>query len=398
MFEKIVLRRSEFGPDLTPGEIAEALLFYRNVHIVMDPLTLKPLIDSFGPHGLLRLLERDRVSGFYAEDMCLTQNETVRSLAVHCFTTAILAGKDGERPRKGRKARLCAILEMSGLTGGEAVRFAERFAKRVKMQTFSSDYFIPGGVHKAAGEEILDRSYVNGAARRVVANTIGFEEYAADLQFYAVPFGDNFFVRTNLDFAAGNARRKLAAPQLEAITESNILSSLFDAGVDVALASHYGGDFYTSAVNSDIVRLRYAELLKRTGISRADLLQLQDVVLDGYPALREVINAKQRSFDDFLDLLDKSDKFREWIHGIGPDAKLVPEYINQVTAEGWTSKLPVKIARYVIATAIGIAHPIGGPAISAADMFLLERLARGWRPNHFVDDRLKPFLATDESD
>lgn len=202
-------------------------------------------------------------------------------------------------------------------------------------------------------------------------------------------------MQTNIDFSAANARRSSIAPELEAITESNILSGIFDARVDVALASHYGGDFYTSTVNSDIVRLRYAELLRRIGISRADLLQLQDVVLNDYPTIREVINSKQRSFDEFLHLLDRSEKFREWIHGIGPDAKLVPEYINQVTAEGWTSKLPVKIARYVIASVIGFVRPIEGLVIAAADMFLLERIAGGWSPNHFVDGRLKPFLGVD---
>jgi len=33
-----------------------------------------------------------------------------------------------------------------------------------------------------------------------------------------------------------------------------------------------------------------------------------------------------------------------------------------------------------------------GAASSAADTFLLDKLLKGWRPNHFVDGKLKPFL------
>jgi hypothetical protein len=53
VFEKIVLRHAP-----TKGEIAEALLFYRDVHLILDPHTLKPLLDSFGPYGLLGLIEQ----------------------------------------------------------------------------------------------------------------------------------------------------------------------------------------------------------------------------------------------------------------------------------------------------------------------------------------------------
>jgi hypothetical protein len=62
-----------------------------------------------------------------------------------------------------------------------------------------------------------------------------------------------------------------------------------------------------------------------------------------------------------------------------------------VSKEGWFSSLPVKGVRFVVGLALGAASPAAGAVLSAADMFLLDKL-RGWRPNHFVDDKLKPFL------
>ena len=36
MFEKIVLHRSDQGNSITAGELAEALLYYQNVHLILD--------------------------------------------------------------------------------------------------------------------------------------------------------------------------------------------------------------------------------------------------------------------------------------------------------------------------------------------------------------------------
>src|ERR1700738_2597279 len=71
MFDKIVLHQSAAG-GLTLGEIAEALLFYRRVHIVLDVFVLWPLLDTLGERGLVELLSRDEVSAVYVEDMLMT--------------------------------------------------------------------------------------------------------------------------------------------------------------------------------------------------------------------------------------------------------------------------------------------------------------------------------------
>jgi hypothetical protein len=393
MFEKIVLRRSETGPGLTLGDIAEALLFYEKVHVVLDVWSLKSLVDSLGTRELLALLARKRITAFYAEDMLLTQNEVVGSLQYHWFDSGAISGKPGdERPRSGRKGRLAMMLEINGHAPREARNLAERLLAHVRMNRLSSDYFVTGGIPKAAMADLADADYVRAAIRRVLQDTIGFEAFADDLRFEVILVSPKFLVRTNIDFELGNARRKILDPKLEAVSESNLLGGLVDARADTTLASYYGGDFHTSAVNSDIVRIRHAELLKRSGISATERTQFKDIVLPDYPTIREVINSGERSFDEFLKLLDKSDKFRESIHRMSPDANLVHEYFNEVTKEGWISSVPAKTVRYVLVFAVGLSHPVVGAALSWADTFLLDKMGKGWRPNHFVDGKLKPFL------
>jgi hypothetical protein len=91
-------------------------------------------------------------------------------------------------------------------------------------------------------------------------------------------------------------------------------------------------------------------------------------------------------------LLDKSQRFRDWIQTVNPDDNLVRDYFKEVTAEGWIAKLPAKIVRYIVASAVGLGSPAAGLSLAAADSFLLDKIFAGWRPNHFVDRKLKPFL------
>jgi len=37
-------------------------------------------------------------------------------------------------------------------------------------------------------------------------------------------------------------------------------------------------------------------------------------------------------------------------------------------------------------------EPISGIAASASNTFLIEKLFGGWRPSHFIDQKLKPFV------
>ena len=68
MFEKVVLRRSQNGLGLSLGEVAQALLFYQNVHLVLDMQSLSDLSRSLGTGELLALVERKRLTAVYAED------------------------------------------------------------------------------------------------------------------------------------------------------------------------------------------------------------------------------------------------------------------------------------------------------------------------------------------
>jgi hypothetical protein len=392
MFEKIVLRRSQSGSVLTLGEIAEAMLFYQNVHIIIDYGALHALIDTIGMRGLLGLLARKNITATYTEEMFATNTQTIGNRHLHNFTAFTVSGDRETGHIKSKQKRLEYLLHKKGHSWKEARTFAERFRKRVPTQTFGGNYFVTGGIPKAVAADISQFGYFEAAMRQICRHTAGLESYADTGKFEVVPQQGGFEIWTNIDFDAVNARRKMLDLGPEQITEARLACNFLDASSDIVLAAHYGGEFYTSAISSDVVRLRYAQLLRRVGISATELSELRDVVLPEYPTIRETINGRARTFDEFLTLLDKSQKFREWIQGLNPDAKVAHEYVQSITAEGWMASVPAKLVRYALASDIGLVGPTSGLIAGAADSFLLDRISRGWRPSHFIDGKLKPFL------
>jgi hypothetical protein len=160
----------------------------------------------------------------------------------------------------------------------------------------------------------------------------------------------------------------------------------------LTLAAHYGGAYNTSEVGSEIIRLRQGELLRSIDKDMFEKDQFQEIILDNCRALRDVINKGERSFDEFLVLLDESEKFKKWVTGVNPDKKLMTAYHDEIAAQGWLNKTPVKAMRYMVNTIAGVLEPVTGLILSTGDAFALEKMIGGWRPSHFVDQNLKPFV------
>lgn len=107
--------------------------------------------------------------------------------------------------------------------------------------------------------------------------------------------------------------------------------------------------------------------------------------------LSESIDNRNRTFDEFLVLLDKADRFKTWLASTSPDEQIITTYLHEVTSKDWLQTLPAKTTRYLFMMALGATHPAIGLVAGVIDTFLLEKLIGGWRPNHFVDARLIPF-------
>jgi hypothetical protein len=149
------------------------------------------------------------------------------------------------------------------------------------------------------------------------------------------------------------------------------------------------------------IRLKHFEFLQRRDANKSETEQFREMVVPAFPSIREVINAGERSFSDFLVLLDQVDKFKSWLQKSNPDVGLVQNYHHAATEHTWADKIPTKATRFCVAAGLGLAiealAPSGFGAAAALsvhglDALYLDRLIKGWRPNQFIEGPYTEFV------
>lgn len=392
MFESVVLRRKENGEPISAGQVAEALLFYQKVHVVVDRGTLIQLVRQIGISSLIALTQRTDFSAVYTEENLGTVTNDVGLLKVHGFAAFTLVGSQERGNLERVHDRLQFELEKLGAQPPDAKRFARAFLENVPARKLSGGHFISGGIPTAAHKDLLDAPFALAAVRRALIATPGGYDAGEELKLDVVETELGTYVFSSIDFDAVNRRRAALQPPQEAVTIAHLLSALLDARADISMAAHYGGDFVCSAATSAVIQVRYDLLLMRTQKNLGQQRNFLEVQLPDMPTIAEAIDSGERSFDDFLRLLDKSARFKLWLKSTNPDEGLVREYFRAATAQDWIQTNKAKGMRYALAALAEATNPVAGLVAGLADNFVIEKLLGGWRPSHFVNDRLKPFV------
>lgn len=391
MFEHVVLRRAEGGSPVTAGQIAESLLYYQKVHVVIDRGTLFQLVKQIGIDHLKSLLKRPELSAVYCDENLGTHTKSVGVTQFHDYLAFSLSG-DQSTKLNSPEERTAYELERQGTPRKSAREFSKWFTNRVPICKYSGNHFIKGGIPAAARRDLSDAEFLRDAIRQAIAALSDGKSVDNSLQFEIIHTEQGYCVFSNIDFDVINTRRANMVPPLEPVTVAHLLSNILDARADIAMASYYGGDFITSAVTSAIIRTRYSEVLRRAQLNAESRQQFVDVILPDAPSLSEAIDAGERSIDDFFRLLDKGGRFRNWLGTVNPDENLVRAYMREITLEPLIQGTAAKTLRYALTTALGFINPAAGVVAGGTDSFVIDKLFSGWRPNHFVDKRLLPFV------
>ncbi|MFM0350318.1 hypothetical protein [Paraburkholderia sp. RL17-347-BIC-D] len=391
MFEHVVLRRAEGGAPVTAGQIAESLLYYQKVHVVIDRGTLFQLVKQISIDNLKLLLKRPELSAVYCEENLGTHTKSVGVTQFHDYVAFSLSG-DQSTKLNSPEERTAYELERQGTPRKVAREFSKWFTSRIPMRKYTGNHFVKGGIPAAARLDLSDTDFVRDAIRQAIAASSDGQTLDDGLQFELMRTEQGYCAFSNIDFDAINKRRADMVPPLEPVTVAHLLSNILDARADLAMASYYGGDFVTSAVTSAIIRTRYSEVLRRSQLNVESRQQFIDVILPDSPSLSEAIDAGERSIDDFFRLLDKGGRFRNWLGAVNPDENLVRAYVREITSEPLIQGTAGKTLRYALTTALGFVNPVAGLVAGGADSFVIDKLFSGWRPNHFVVKKLVPFV------
>lgn len=405
MFEKAVHRHSDTGGPISPGQLAEALLFYRSVHLVLDEASVLCLVQTIGVAPFIEVLRRPDLSSTYVSSTPAAMSTQVGPLTAHAYGFFSLAEALPPADGTGKPARKFASafdalqfqLERAGVKAKDAGRVVLALRGQAPLRALAEKTLSSELLSKLAFDDLTDQAFLHQAVTRILRASLPKEVVPDKFDIRVQDSDLGFYLFGNLNFAELESSRSSRFPNARPVDVGQVLLGIFNARVDLTLASHYGGDFAASPISSELIRLRFDMMLERKRIHDQQVDEFHSIVLEDAPTLAESIDSGSRSFVEFLRLLDKSAKFKEWASGVHPDKGVVAAYLSEATRQDWFQGGPAKVVRYVIGAALGApgVPAAAGAAWGLADAFGLDKMFGGWRPNHFIEKGLKPFVQPD---
>ena len=189
---------------------------------------------------------------------------------------------------------------------------------------------------------------------------------------------------------------KIAPPiGKERLTWGHILSDIDDFRTDLFVSQAQAGDLIVDPRTQAFVAAQIDFSLSRSRNNANRISAFNESACGNGSPIGVAFNSGAISLADALRLLDRAQKFKEWINRKPADADLLKEYLDAISKEQLFEKLPAVAGRFVLMNSIAVGAALAldvpsgitaGLALNAFDQFLLSRLLRGWRPNLFIAD------------
>lgn len=402
MLERATLRRTDPAGNapINSGLLAEVLLYYSEVELLLDVANLSLLIRTIGPETFQRLVELPNVKAISVEDNLAVQTDST-GIELHNFVAFSFFKSPSGKEIKTKEDRLFEVYfrEMGDKWD------AKRAVTRVLPFVTESPLGGPVGSNRIiehARIDLLDAKYVENAATEVLLRLVPNFHIPQKLVFRPHETDTGYIIETNLSFSAVNAEyHKVVPPSQDSLSSARILSEILEARAGLTISAQNNSDAVVTVLCESLMKKRVVELVKRAERSKREIEVFQEYSLSHGKALQEAINSGERSFSDFLNLMEAAGDFKAWVKNQPADAKILEEYIAALSSQSWIDLLPSKALRFTFFSGAGIAADlafptgfgiIAGTALGAADAFLLDRLIKGWKPNYFVNGPLSEFV------
>lgn len=401
MFEDALIRHAGVDKVVDIGQVAEALFFYGSTQLLLDRSSVIALATKIPGDTLRDLIDRESIKLSYLQDAFGVISTGTSPFRVHTYGAFQFGGNKTKRIGNYRE-EIEEALERTLGRSRDTRKLVKAIASNARLHKFGG----PNGTNpipNLANADAKDPIFLSQAIRVTLKALVPSYDPGAEIEFSLFDTGSGFSILTNLNFTEINkVYHQHVPPSHSTIDAPLLLSHLQNARADTYFASEYMAEIVTSPLNSDLIRLKHYDFLRRRVRTEDELKLFHEVILPEFPSLREAINSNERSIVEFIDLLDKSEKFKSWIRQQNPDASLLENYYKAVTADTWADKLPSKAVRFAIASGVGLAaeaiHPSGistaiGVGLGGTDSLLLDKIIRGWRPSHFIQGAYREFLS-----
>jgi len=366
------------------GQLAESLIFYDEVVILMQPNSVKGFFRECDPETLFALHSDGYVRIAYLNHLYGTIRRNKDTLLAQ-FDNGLISSDKLNLDKASREA----LVEVSGKRG-KGRRMASHFTDIADVVSY------PENATEEIRKELKSGRYIEEYISEIL-DSAGVELEGGDPVFrFDKKLDRGYTVTTNIDFDEMQERgiSELSKPE-------SVLTKYGTAAANLALWSDLDAEAAVHPEESRVLSSRVSAMLQQRFDADHQISTFQDFTLNDSRAIRKAINSGEKDLGNLLPVLKKSRKFKDWVQD-ADDEELVKEYFREVTSDTWIDRLPAKSSRWLLFTGAGVlADAVGtgglgtatGVTLSAFDNLLLDRILEGWKPNQFVEEELSEFVA-----
>lgn len=387
MLSRINVRADGKTGEIDIGFLAECLLYYETVNVLGSEGDLNSLIRAATANGLEQLFRIGALRFLLhpASTAVLTQ-DLGSGTERHDF--AFFSKVDQETKKSIPLSRVVT----------ESVDDASRANKWIASR-FVQNSRLPTIDLVAARKQLWESGMLRSLLVHWLKNVLPDDpHFHADIRLTSWELARALQISTSVDFDdVTDALRRAYGPsdRFEGLNIAHFLGYALDAYVDMHYAANTNADIAKTAFGSPILEQLALHSLRAMEARVAEIHDFQHHILNDTYAISEAINSGEKSLEEFVPIIEKSRLFKKWLAQKDPDVSLISAYVADVTKDTWAEKLPVKAVRWGIFTSASkLTEILGGSGIvvEAIDALVVDKLLKGWRPNQFIDQRLKKFL------
>lgn len=389
MFQTICIKPNPHSFPTDVGFIAENLLYYKQVIIIAGTETLPILLNNCDIEVLQELLSSKALRLCFRENLLGVMTKTTpQGLSIN-DVSALSSDR-----LKVDQLLFDGLFQATGRRG-HSKRVAQKLLPLVEPISYEDN------ICDMVRSDLTEQTYTKAA----IIDTIKFynpniEISPNELHYNWRKVADGYIFETNLNYPEIN-KQIPNNPDQQIINPTSLILNILETRGDMHLASSLNSEIATTGLNTSLMKIKFKDIYEKTTRNLDNIFQFNDFALENGYAIREAINSGDKTFRDFMEILEKADKFKQWLENMGDDKNIIKEYHHAVTKQTWVDKLPSKAARWSFFTGAGLALDIAfagglgtaiGTGLSIGDAFLLDKLLKGWRPSTFVETELKRFV------
>lgn len=380
MFESICIKSNlSNNQKIDFSLLINAMLFYNDVNLFVHESELTLLLEKFGVELLAELINIGRIKLHIRQNTfgIASQFDENKSLyGVGCFSKND-DSVHGVLYRAHRK-----IVNNSSKNN----KFADRFSYIVYSHSFPNEEVV-----KEIMDDFQSSEYLNEAVKEYLK--FNYPSYCLQypLEFNVERITNNDFpwesvrVHSNLDFAKLTDLDKEKGYN-SPFNYGGLLLTLGESRCDNYLSANFSSDLITDQRFSKIISLQLKNSIRQTDYDLQQIELFNNHVLCDCPQLGDAFFEKVISTRQFIEILEKGDKWRTWLNSQPNNADLIGAYISEVTKETMADNKLIKIGRFILSCFMQ--NPVVASIYNVFDSLYIDKLLTGWKPNHYIQDEL----------